>query len=180
MKNFFLLTVTISIIIGCDPKQRINCVRPYTEKEQNFIKSFEKNDIRVELNRFNYYPFSKDSLMLVGSMTDTYSHYFYDESVENVLNLDSMRTKTRAIAQVLYTQIMSDFIIMYNSKIVIDIKSKRAKKHRNFGILYSATFEKKDLESYCGFYIKDNGTHFSRGKSTSKSDTLTITKEGVY
>jgi len=178
MKNFFLLTVIISIIIGCDPKQRINCVRPYTEKEQNFIKSLEKNDIRVELNRFNYYPFSKDSLdACSGSMNDTYSIYIHDDEYENVNNLDSMRTKTRLIAQKLYTDVMADSIIMYTSEIVVRIASKRGNKQGESRMRYTAKFKKTDLEGYCGFYIKDNDTHFSREKSSHKEDTLTIFQE---
>ena len=174
-----LSAIIIFLLIGAAcHRQPIDCIRPYTTKEQTFIDSIEATGLEVKINRFNY-SYTGDSLKQCGMhLTTDYTVYVYGESFEKIKNLDTMRVKTRLIATQAYTYLMENHLISYMSEVEVIVTSGSPKKFDTIGSpFYSSIFKKSDLEAYCGFYIKDNGSHFSREKVTDQTDTLAIFEE---
>ncbi|WP_300664106.1 hypothetical protein [Fluviicola sp.] len=175
------------IIIGLSCKrEKIHCIRPYTQKELRFISDFSIKGFKVELNRFNY-SYSGDSLEVCARyLTDLYTIRIENEPMTGIQNIDSMQAKARQIASEFYGEIIEDSILVQTAKIVVHISTKILEKKLDpknskspayeDASSYSATFRKKDLESYCGFRITEHKNKIIREK-VEKTTNLPLFSE---
>ncbi len=173
MKKIIPFVSVFIIGLSCTQNE-IDCIRPYTQKELRFISDFSTKGLKVELDRFNY-SYSGDSMDVCARyLTDSYVIRIENESMNAILDIDSMQLRTREVASKFYREIIEDSILIYTSEVVVHISTKTLTKKLNpkdaksasytSSSYYEATFRKEDLESYCGFQVIEHNNKTIRKK----------------
>ncbi len=148
----------ILIIASCSRKE-IDCIRPYTAKEISFVDSLKKQNLKVELSRFNYGYMggSLDACMMY--LTGTYSISINNYDFDKINNLDTIREVARQLAIEVFSNVIEDIdyvktdniessVLKNTDDINVLIQSKKRKEVDQFGNRFTAIFLKSDLEEY--------------------------------
>lgn len=172
MKISFLI-ILILVVFSCKQK-RINCIRPFNQKEVLLIDSINDIGQSVKITRLNYL-YGPDSLEFCSKDLD-FEYRINIKDVDSIYinNQDSMRIYSRKLASKLYNSIIEDSILYYTENFWFTFIRKDYRKHKKDDDLFTCDYqyfvkiEKIDLENCFGYKIINQKNGFKELKMNLK------------